>query len=213
MPLRYYPKFYVIENLDSVEGQFSDQSGKQYIGKYYATMNGRHFSGPNPEVGPNEEIFLLVTPQNFENAKSDKFMPDSFKRYQTSETEGITDNTYRGRPTFYYPRPTEDDYRRGYITRYFTKKENEKGMITEISYNEYVQIVNGTANYDISIYQTTKILWKLTGPLNNQRKSQYNVIPGIIDTNKRLTEASEKTFLGIVEFIGGQYDKFARPTP
>jgi nitric oxide reductase activation protein len=36
---------------------------------------------------------------------------------------------------------------------------------------------------------------------------------GVYDTNKRVTEAKQKTFRGIVEFIGGDYVKFARITP
>jgi len=72
--------------------------------------------------------------------------------------------------------------------------------------------VNGTADFDITIYQTTTILWKLTGPLKSTRQSQYNIIPGIIDTNQRLTESANINFLGMVDFIGGDYAKFARPT-
>jgi hypothetical protein len=56
------------------------------------------------------------------------------------------------------------------------------------------------------------IFWKLTGPLNFVRLSQYNTRAGIIDTNKRLVENLDKTMLGMVEFIDGEYDKYARPT-
>lgn len=211
MPTRYYPKFYIIPDLITREGEFFE-GNVPYEGKYYATLNGRYFSGPSPEIGPNNEL----TPANYYKKS---FLPSQdFKisskpvLYETEESLNQVQRT-QGKPTFYYPSPTSADYKRGYIIRYFTKKENEKGLIIEISYDEYVNIVNGTTDYDISIYQTTKILWKLTGPLKSQRKSQYNIIPGIIDTNQRLTELANKTFLGIVDFIGGEYDKFARPTP
>jgi hypothetical protein len=42
--------------------------------------------------------------------------------------------------------------------------------------------------------------------------SQYDVRAGIIDTNKRLVENANKTFLGIKDFIGDDYAKFSRPT-
>jgi len=116
-----------------------------------------------------------------------------------------------GKPVSFYPQPIESDYKRGYLIRYFTKKINDTFVI-EISEDEYNNIVNGTTDYDIRIYQTQKILWKITGPLNSQRQSQYNIIPGIIDTNKRLTETANKTFLGIVDYIGGDYTKYAKPT-
>lgn len=210
MPIRYYPQFYIVPNLYAKPGEFYEGESF-YVGEYYATLNGRFFSGPNPQIGPNNELIPA-------KSNSISFIPDrknlKESRPLTYETEesGNQTNRVKGKPTFYYPKPTDADYKRGYVIRYFTKKENEVGMITEISYNEYVDITNGTVDYDVSVYQTTKILWKITGPLKSQRKSQYNIIPGIIDTNKRLTEGANKIFLGIVDFIGGEYDKFARPT-
>ena len=62
------------------------------------------------------------------------------------------------------------------------------------------------------MYQIGKIMWKLTGPLNSVRLSQFDTRAGIIDTNRRLTENLNKTFLGITDFIGGDYTKWARPT-
>jgi hypothetical protein len=207
--LRYYPSFRVIKNLATNGGEFL-LNGVQYKGKYYLDYSGKPFSGPSPEIGPSEP---LTKRPNYNSAPglnnmniSDQQKKDIARKSEANITR------IPGKPNSYYPKPTEQDYTRGYVIRYFTKKENENGYIIEISQDEYNSIVNGTADYDISIYQTTQILWKLTGPLNNTRKSQYNVIPGIIETNQRLTEQSNKTFIGMVDFIGGDYTKFARPT-
>ena len=54
--------------------------------------------------------------------------------------------------------------------------------------------------------------WKLIGPLNTIRLSQYDIRMGIIDMNKKQTEELNKTFLGIIDFIGQNYTQFARPT-
>jgi hypothetical protein len=62
------------------------------------------------------------------------------------------------------------------------------------------------------MYQAIGLFWKLTGPLNQKRVSQYDIRAGIIDTNKRLVEDMNKSFLGIKEFIGEKYDQFAKPT-
>ena len=207
--LRYYPSFAVIPNLKSRTGQFL-LNGVPYTGTYYETVDGEFFTGPNPEVGPSEPLQKIIS---FTEAPglnslnvSDRSKVDFAIRSNISSTR------IPGKPNSYYPQPTEDDYKKGYLIRYFTKKENERGFITEIDEAEYNSIVNGTADYDISIYQTTKILWKITGPLRNTRKSQYNVIPGIIDTNERLAVAADKEFLGIVEWIGGDYSRYAKPT-
>jgi hypothetical protein len=212
--LRYYPSFAIKPNLNTSGDTFT-LNGVPYSGKYYETYDGRAFTGPNPEQGPNEQLKRIT---RFYDAPgiNGVAIPQSLKNKIASQT-GLTPSTLQnpripGQPNTYYPQPTEQDYKKGYVIRYFTKKENERGFITEISQDEYNSIVNGTADYDISIYQTTTILWKLTGPLRSKRESQYNVIPGIFETNQRLTEKANLTFLGIVDYIGGEYTKYSRPT-
>lgn len=207
--LRYYPSFKIITNQTTYGGEFI-LNGKPYVGKYYITYDKKAYTGPSPQIGPNQ-----LLERDLEYAyKAGPTSPNLFI-LDTKEDESIeihTKNRVSGKPNSHQPLPTDDDYKKGYLIRYFTKKENEPGFVIEISEEEYNLIVNGRADYDIRLYQVTTILWKLTGPLRNTRMSQYNVIPGIIDTNQRLTESSNKTFLGIVEFIGGDYAKFARPT-
>lgn len=207
--IRYYPSFRIIENLNTTGNEFI-LDGKPYSGKYYETYDGRVFTGARPEDNSNK---LLKRVLDFTSAPglNRANLPD-FSKIQLAINTNVSSTRIPGKPNSFYPQPAEEDYRRGYIIRYFTKKENERGFITEIDRDQYNDIVNGTADYDITIYQVTTILWKLTGPLRNKRESQYNVIPGIIDTNQRLTVAADKNFLGIVEWIGGDYTKYARPT-
>ncbi len=207
--LRYYPSYATINNL-TTNGEEFFINGIPYSGKYYETIDGEFYSGPDPQTGPNEKLTRSRLLKG-DPAFNDLFLPSKFKE-DLGLKINITSNRLQGQPTSFFPEPSEEDYTRGYITRYFTKKENQKGYIIEISREEYNDIVNGETDYDIRLYQVSTILWKLTGPLNNTRKSQYNIIPGIIETNKRLTEAANKNFLGIIEFIGGDYTKFARPT-
>lgn len=207
--LRYYPSSKILAN-QNTNGFEYQIDGIPYRGKYYKTYDGKVFSGPNPQVGPSKPLKPIKIYSGFPTSK---IRPNE-DIDNIAARERIDPNTIarpRLKPTSYYPKPIESDYKRGYLIRYFTKKENET-IIIEISEQEYNQIVNGTTPYDIRLYQTTKILWKITGPLNSQRQSQYNVIPGIIDTNKRLTESANKTFLGIVDFIGGDYAKFSKLT-
>lgn len=209
--LRYYPSFKVVTNLNAQTNELFNIDGSIYRGKYYLTYDGRAFSGPSPEVGPsNPLVFGPLDSKQF-SLIDNLNIPYNEKLSLISKTNNAV-NRIPGKPNSYQPLPTNDDYKKGYLIRYFTKKENQKGFIIEISEEEYNSIVNGTADYDVRPYQVTTILWKLTGPLKNTRMSQYNIIPGIIDTNQRLTETANKNFLGIVEFIGGDYSKFATPT-
>jgi hypothetical protein len=208
--LRYYPASKVITNLVTKGQEFAASDGSVYSGKYYLTYDGKAFSGPNPEVGPSNPLKRIEAYPSSPGLNNLYF--NNKQKKDIAAKTGISLSRIQGKPVSYYPQPTATDYKKGYVIRYFTKKENEKGYIVEISESEYNSIVNGTADYNTSMYQTTKILWKITGPLKSERKSQYNVIPGIIDTNQRLTESANKTFLGIVDFIGGEYTKFAIPT-
>ena len=207
--LRYYPSFRVTTNLNTKGKEFT-LDGKPYSGKYYEAYDGRVFSGPTPVSGNNKELKRVPKYTSAPGLNSMN-ISDRQKKIIASQS-GLNLNRVPGKPNSYYPNPTEEDYKKGYLIRYFTKKENQNGFVIEISRDEYNSIVDGTADYDISIYQIVEILWKITGPLKNKRTSQYNTTAGIIDTNERLVESANKTFLGIKDFIGGDYVKFARPT-
>lgn len=208
--IRYYPGSKVITNQNTAGTEFLDTNGIPYTGKYYITYDGSSYTGISPQTGPSEPLKKIITYPSSKLLSSLPISETQKRDFAIKTNVGTGVNS--GAPVSFYPQPTEQDYKRGYLIRYFTKKVNEKGFVTEISQREYQSITDGTANYDISFYQVVKILWKITGPLRSERQSQYNIIPGIIDTNQRLTEAANKTFLGIVDYIGGDYTKYARPT-
>ena len=208
--IRYYPSFAIKDNQITKGNEFFLE-GEPYSGKFYYDYKGDAYTGPDSVHGSN----LFLTPIN--NTKN-KVLSMNTRDLSSFEIEAqqntrIQEFSSRGlEPTTYYPRPIDSDYQKGYITRYFAKKINQSGYVTEISPAEYVAFTNGEVRYDVSFYQVVSILWKITGPLNSQRISQYDIRAGIIDTNKRLTDAAEPNFVGIVAFIGGDYTKFAKPT-
>lgn len=208
--IRYYPSFAVKTNLRT-QGESYTLDGTPYSGPFYETYNGEAYTGSDPINGKNQLLKPLklynnspfLRTQKLTNKVRDTFAENSFN------LQNVLNNS---EPQTYYPQPLESDYTKGYIIRYFIKKINSKGFVMEISPQEYTAFINGTVNYDVSYYQVVDILWKLTGPLNTVRISQYDIRAGIIDTNKRLIENANKNFLGLVEFIGGDYTKFSRPT-
>lgn len=204
--IKYYPSSRVKTNLNTNGTEFF-LNGIPYSGKYYLTFDGNAYSGANPIFGKNEPLQKIsdaVTPSVNSNAASRSVMSSLNKKIKSPKKNDS--------PVPYYPIPVDQDYKRGYITRYFLKRVNDKGYVTEISSVEYADINNGSAKYDVSLYQTIEIMWKLTGPLHKVRISQYDTRAGIVDTNERLVLEAEKTFVGIKDFIGGEYDKFAKPT-
>ena len=66
----------------------------------------------------------------------------------------------------YIPTPTDMDYKRGYITRYFVQKSNDRdGVIYEIRKKSTSKFSNN------SFYIVTSLDWRLTGDLSEVKKS------------------------------------------
>lgn len=211
--LRYYPLSRVQTGLNTTGNMFT-LDGKPYRGAYYLTYDGKAFTGPNPACGGNELLTPIVdTTTNKvsrrlgrnKTATLNQNIQDAFTNKQTTDAGGLKQLVP------YYPVVLEDDYTRRHFTRYFAKKVNVRGYIMEISYENWAVITN---NNDITFedYEVVDMLWQLVGPRNDQRVSQYQINAGVYDTNKRITEGKAKSFNGLIEFIGGDYTKYARIT-
>jgi hypothetical protein len=212
MPTRYYPTSRIVANQITKGNQLS-KNGIPYVGLYYKTFDNKFYSGPNPIVGPNE----LLEDVNSPNKSTSDYIQRAInsqnpKSHNSQQLLNERDNRAPKAITSYFPKPLKTDYDLGYINRYFVKKKNEKGYITEISPMVFTDIVNGNPGYDTEMLQTQVIAWKLTGPFRSIRISQYDTKAGIYDTNERLVKAANPNFFGIIEYIGGQYDKFGIPT-
>lgn len=218
MALRYYPLSRIMQNLYTRGDEYQTEDGNAYSGKYYKTYDGKVYTGINPVLGDNR-LLIPITRDKVEHGGG---------REQTLSTETYANlpqniNQFTLNPETeagvltelapYYPTPLESDYARGYFTRYFAKTVSGPGYVFEISNADWTKLQNREFNNNILGYESINMLWQLTGPLNDRRVSQYQVQGGVSDTNKRVTENTNKRFRGLLEFIGGDYTKFARITP
>lgn len=197
-------------NLYTRGGQFKLPNGKEYVGRYYLTYNNKAFAGANPYIGTNEEL-ERIPPGPLPLANG----PAPSLDYTKASSQGIVRRQTLNEIELqelkpYYPVPLESDYQKGYFTRYFAKYVTGPGYIIEISENEFSGIRNGLTQTNMLAYEVDSMLWQLTGPLKDERVSQYQIKGGVETTNRRVTEAKEKTFKGIIAYIGGDYTKFAR---
>jgi hypothetical protein len=217
MALKYYPLSRVSTNKYTRGNQFVLPNGNPYTGKYYETYNNKFFTGITPALGTNEEL-IPISVFNARNRSSATLtntvnnitvVPSSSTAYDQS-TGQLAGNLVELNP--YTPIPVPSDYQRGYFTRYFAKKVSGPGFIIEISQQDWSQVSNGNVDRSLLSYEITDMLWQLTGPLNDTRISQYQIQGGVFTTNKRVTEFKQKSFRGIIEYIGGDYTKFAKIT-
>lgn len=83
-------------------------------------------------------------------------------------------------PNTFLPKPTENDYRVGYIERYVVSKINYS-EITEVSRDVYGKI-------DSNFFRKEKFKWKITGVLNNKYDGKMLLQQGVIEFNKKQVE-------------------------
>jgi hypothetical protein len=219
MALKYYPLSRIKTNLYTRGDTFATEDGKPYTGRYYLTFDNKAFTGVNPVLGENKLLLTFITdPIHSEtvtlaatrNNTRDKVLNST---YYAAATAQDINSSLLTELIPYYPTPIDSDYQLGYFTRYFAKNVSGPGYIIEVSPSDYANIQNNTNPDSYLVYESTSILWQLTGPLKDTRISQYQIKGGVYDTNKRVTEQKALTFRGLIEFIGGEYTKFAKITP
>jgi hypothetical protein len=216
MPLKYFPLTRIKTNLYTRGNEFVTPDGKSYDGRYYETYNNKAFTGIDPVLGQSVPLFRKTAPRgNSQIGGANSAFANDYVALnlikQATDSPSIDAQLTSLAP--YYPVPLDSDYARGYFTRYFAKNVSGPGYVIEISQLDWTKIQNGNISNTVLGYETMDMLWQLTGPLNDTRISQYQIQGGVFSTNKRVTEAKQKSFRGIIEFIGGDYTKFARITP
>lgn len=90
-------------------------------------------------------------------------------------------------PRNYTPAPTQNDYARGYIIRYFIKlKSNKDSSIIEVEEKEFKMFTSVVASSLSDLYLSTSLRWKISGErsdveLSNDRvvKSLEPIFPGL----------------------------------
>jgi hypothetical protein len=211
--IKYFPKNRITTNLYTKGNEFSI-NGKSYIGAYYRTYSGKVFSGKDPINGSSQELTpikeLYIINVNKSSKKPGAIVLDNDTSDYVLNPNNKSLNSYLV-PIQYYPAPTDNDYQKGYIMRYFAKKRNDIGYVIEIDKDTYQSLLKKDSVYDYITYQSIDLFWQITGPLRDNRTNKQYKVSGIIDTNKRLVEEKDKNFRGLMEFIGDNYDKYARP--
>ncbi len=171
----YIPKNKIQTNLYSGEGEYyyDTQFITEYVGYYYKLSNGKTFTGNYPGYDPNSvEIFKA---EDIESG-------DGF---------AVLINPLTNHPLF----PTDNDYLRGYFTRYFSKKRNQN-IYTELTKQEFDSYskqsppptsTNITPNFRIVqsfpnatqywlLYKTFSLTWMLTGETEKVYKLNLEMV-------------------------------------
>lgn len=108
-----------------------------------------------------------------------------------SKAKGIK-STIVKYPKQYLPQPTVEDYRIGYIERYFAKPQtNINGVIIEISKDEYTKLTGIFPTPAALHYKVIKLRWKIQGTFDEIQRS-----------NSSTLGFQEKNMPGISTYLG-----------
>ena len=192
----YYPKSRIIENQKANPGEFSLTNGKEYTGPYYTTFDGKSYTGANPYT-PYSNLLVKIESDELSNEEFIGINVDDYNQLKSSNlSTSLID------PTPYTPKPTDEDYKRGKITRYFARQRNgTQFKLMEIDQTTYNNLNDRRGGLNYSLWKVISIFWQISGPLRDQRIKNIRIRAGIIDTNQRVLDNAEKDFIGIKQYL------------
>ncbi len=190
----YFPKSRIIENQKANPGEFTLSNGKGYTGPYYITFDGKVYSGANPYTPGSVPLTRKVVNNNESSISQDPNI-DIYNNLKIPSVQ-LTD------PTPYTPKPAEEDYKKGKITRYFARQRNgTQFKIMEIDQQTYDNLFNNRGGLNYSLWKVISIFWQISGPLRDERVNNIRTRAGIIDTNQRVLDNAEKNFIGMKQYL------------
>jgi len=204
----YYPKNKVKTNLKTNGGDFRTPEGNDYRGDYYELYDGECRVGKFPRTKDDIKLTRVGDAEvNLSNVSTN----NSAYLDQTRNKNQIKIINNADRPPYFLPSPTEQDYKRGAIIRYFCQRVGTKTpTIIEISKDTYDDLNDKKGAYNYVLFQHYKIFWKISGPLYDDNTLRTITIAGIISTNQKIVENSNKQFKGLKDYLK-DLAQFAQP--
>lgn len=175
--------------------EYSTPDGLSYKGFYHKDNQGRYWTGQTHTPSSLRLGTVSKPAINLNNnAKHNQISVDYTKKYTENLDTPLLKNTINI--------PTDDDYSRGYFTRYVAQLKASKDLvinIVEINKNIFDQ-----ASKDIKIlnaYRLASFNWKISGNINDIFNGNIRIETGIFDSNLRSLQSTEKIIPGISLFI------------
>ena len=197
---------------EASSGEFVYRKGKKpFKGKYLELSNGKYYAGTNVINLGDELVKAKEDPSN--NRMGNSFDSQKYSLLKKKKKKFL-ENTKR--VPINKPTPTEEDYDRGYYTRFFAKRINQSESYIEISSDTFQKLQEKT-DYDHHLYVVGSITWALkngTRKVNNNNLrilertfpyisnffpilNEYEVIDGPLNTT-----GGELYYENGVEYIG-----------
>jgi hypothetical protein len=161
----YFPKSKV--NIkEASTGEFVYKEGrKAFKGKYLELSNGKYYAGTDTINLGSELVKTKEEPSN--NTMGNSFDAQKYSMLKKKKKKFLQ-NTKR--VPLNKPTPLEEDYNKGYYTRFFVKRINQPKGYMEVNFNTIEKLQN-KEDYDYHLYKMGSITWALK---NGTRKTNNN---------------------------------------
>lgn len=154
-------------------------TGAKYLGKFVQDFLGNFFKG-DKITSESKPLELIPFSDHSESGK------------------------YKNTLVMTYPKPSQSDYDKGSIERFFAK-DSRNGKIVELNKTRYLDIKKEGKN----IYRILKIEWYITGSKEDTIVNGY-LYPGTASKNQDVINQAEKIIPGIGKQILKDPTQFIR---
>lgn len=177
-------------------GEFVIEStGIEYVGYYHKDTYGGLWTGQTHTVN---SLSLSQPPTTVLDPSINVYAPTSAEYYgllKQNKSYAVSIKTPKNNSL----PPNQDDYEKTYYTRYIFRYKLSSGLtFVETNKNEYFNIVNSN---DKKYYWFAEVLWKIRGPLYDEKQNNILVRGGIIDSNKRSIQSTEQLIPNITSYL------------
>tara|TARA_Y100000034_G_C6762363_1_gene339646 strand:- start:101 stop:757 length:657 start_codon:yes stop_codon:yes gene_type:complete len=197
---KYYPPSQITTDLYTNGNEYQIKStGEIYKGPYYSLLQGKYYTGKNPNANPTLELSKIQTTEEYERSWNESvenvYKWDGIKNYMASEEIGMDNNENYFRlnqkasnivkylPFYTSVPPNEEEYVKGFFTRYFLKKNNQifYGETTKEEYNKFIK---SSPSVQSELYTSISLIWALIGEKEKVYKTnKYRV--NLIETKNK----------------------------
>jgi hypothetical protein len=153
--MSYTPKSKILFKSTSGDELINKLTKKTYMGDYMEFSNGKLYAGKNSSKLGDELILLLEETNNRIGASYDSLRYSNLKPPTKKSL-----SKYKQVPSS-KPFPTEEDYKREYFIRYFSKRVNQQFGFIEIDKNTYESLEGKKKKYDPNLYRVGTLTWSL----------------------------------------------------
>ena len=164
--MSYTPKSKILFKSTS-GGELMDKlTRKPYGGDYMEFSNGRLYAGKNSS---NLDIELIPLVKNTNNRMGNTYDSRRYSNLKPPTKKSLS--KYKQVPSSKSP-PTEEDYKRGYFTRYFAKRVNQQFGLFEIEAKTFESLISPKPIFDPNLYKVGTLIWSLKGNTHKSNSQQ-----------------------------------------